>query len=133
MNNSSDKHENSQDSGRLETIISWLLIAGVVMSLVLEITGIVLYQRQFGNIAISSDNFVFIHGMNFFTFIAGLFHPNFDGTSLLLMTAGLVVLMLTPFIRVLVSVIYFGRVKDAKYVLITLFVLVIITISLATH
>ena len=52
---------------------------------------------------------------------------------ILLMIAGIVVLILTPFIRIIVSVVYFGREKNWKYVFITLFVLLVITLSLTLH
>jgi len=56
-----------------------------------------------------------------------------NGSAILFMTAGIMVLILTPYIRVIASVIYFGWEKNFKYVLITLFVLVVVTLSLALH
>jgi len=49
------------------------------------------------------------------------------------MTAGLVILILTPFLRVILSVFYFALKKDFKYVIITVFVLLALTISLLLH
>ncbi len=49
------------------------------------------------------------------------------------MTAGVIVLMLTPYLRVVLSAAYFAWEKDAKYVLITLFVLIVLTLSLVLH
>jgi len=43
---------------------------------------------------------------------------------------GIVVLMLTPYVRVLASVLYFGLVRNPKYLLITFFVLIVLTASL---
>ena len=43
---------------------------------------------------------------------------------------GIVVLMLTPYVRVVASVLYFGLAKNPKYLLITLFVLLVLTASL---
>ena len=42
-------------------------------------------------------------------------------------------MILTPFVRVIVSAMYFAWKRDARYVLITAFVLVALTISLALH
>jgi uncharacterized membrane protein len=49
------------------------------------------------------------------------------------MTLGIAVLILTPYSRVLLSVLYFFWERDFKFCLITLFVLVILTLSLAAH
>jgi uncharacterized membrane protein len=47
------------------------------------------------------------------------------------MSVGVVILILTPYVRVLMSVLYFAWEKNTKYILITLFVLLLLTISLA--
>lgn len=119
---------------KLETAISYVLIIGVIISLMLEIIGMVLYFRQYGNLSISGDTGVFLRGNDFFSFIYDMLTGRqANGTAIMLMTSGLVVLMLTPFVRVLTSVIFFGQMKNLKYVWITLFVLVVITINLALH
>jgi len=119
---------------KLETGISYLLIAGVIISLLLEIVGVILLYNTFGSLAISRDAGMYIRGSDFFTFMLEEFqgkHP--QGSAVHLMTAGIIVLILTPYIRLIASVFYFGWKKNIKYVLITLFVLVVITISLALH
>jgi uncharacterized membrane protein len=123
----------SGDSG-LETGISYLLIIGVIISLILEIAGMVLFYLSNHSLTILQDGSVFIRGRDFFTFIVDQFggnHP--QGIGLQLMTIGIIVLILTPFIRLVASVIYFGWEKNLKYVIITLFVLVVITLSLILH
>ena len=119
---------------RLETAISWLLIIGVIISLTLEIAGIAIYYHAFGQLSISTDQSMFIQGKNFFAFIYDQFRSGQGGSAAArLMTAGIVVLILTPFVRVVVSVFYFAREKNLKYVVITLFVLIVLTISLLKH
>ena len=119
---------------RFEVAISYLLMAGVVTSLVLEIVGIALFRRFFGGFAISEEKIMFLHGKNFFDFMASLFRGETEGTwGLFLMTLGVVILVLTPYARVVMSVLYFAWVKNIKYVLITLFVLVVLSLSLAVH
>jgi uncharacterized membrane protein len=119
---------------RLETAISWVLIVGVVLSSLLELAGFALYFVRHGNLEISQDPSVFIRGSNFFSFLFDEITPQHTGDiAIILMSLGLAVLMLTPFVRVLFSVIFFGRVRDFKYVWITLFVLVVLTVSLALH
>ena len=41
--------------------------------------------------------------------------------------------MITPYMRVVASVIYFGAARNVKYIVITTFVLVILTASLLVH
>jgi uncharacterized membrane protein len=117
---------------RLETVISWLLIVGVIVSLLLEIAGVALYYRSYHQLAISQDPSVFIQGKNFFTFIYDQFRSG-HGSAVRMMTAGLIILILTPYLRVIVSAIYFSREKNFKYVVITLFVLIVLTITLIKH
>jgi len=118
----------------LEIVISYLLIAGVITSLLLEIAGVILFYRTFGNLALQYGSSVKVQGHDFFSFINNLVHGRFaGGAAIQLMTAGIVVLLLTPFLRVLFSVLYFVWERNFKYVVITLFVLVVLTISLTLH
>ena len=119
---------------RFEMTLSYLLMAGVVSSLVLEIVGIALFRRFFGGFAISEEQAMFLHGKNLFDFMGNLFRGEIGDTSgLFLMTLGIIILILTPYARVVMSVLYFAWVKNIKYVLITLFVLVVLSLSLAVH
>jgi len=119
---------------KLETGISYLLIGGVTVSLLLEIVGIIILYHSHGHLAISQDTSMFIQGHDFFSFIYEQFQEkHMNGSAILFMTAGIMVLILTPYFRVIASVIYFGWEKNFKYVLITLFVLVVVTLSLALH
>ncbi|MCR4394254.1 MAG: DUF1634 domain-containing protein [Dehalococcoidales bacterium] len=119
---------------RLDSVISYILIIGLVASLILIITGLILYCLQ-GNLEIQLEKpEVYIQGNNFFTFLGGLLSGSFQtNTAIFFMTLGIAVLILTPFIRVLASVFYFVVIRDAKYIAITLFVLIVLTISLALH
>ena len=119
---------------KLETAISYLLILGVVISLFLEIIGLILFFRSYSNLNILENSVAFIRGENFFSFVRTLFQwENMQNSALLFMTLGLIVLILTPYIRVIMSVIYFAWKKNSKYVLMTLFVLITLTVSLALH
>ena len=120
---------------RLETTISYLLIIGVVLSLALEIAGIAIFYRSHGNLDILlQDKAMFIQGRNFFSFLYQLFAEEpMQNTGVFLMTLGVAVLILTPFVRVIASAIYFAWKRDSRYVLITAFVLVALTVSLALH
>jgi len=120
---------------RLETVISYLLIAGVVVSLVLIVTGMVLFYLTYGQMNILlSDKDMFVQGNNFFNFIYRLVTGQYAvNNAVLFILLGIVVLLLTPFLRVVASVIYFAWRKEPRYVLITVFVLVVMTLSLALH
>jgi uncharacterized membrane protein len=92
------------------------------------------YYGSYGNLSVSEDSSVFIRGRNFFRFVYRLFSGEYtQNCTLLFMTLGVVLLMLTPYLRVVTSVVYFAWRRDFKYVLITAFVLAILTISLAFH
>ena len=119
---------------QLETIISYVLIIGVIFSMIIISTGIALYYRTYGNVQISQSPAVFINGQNFFAFIINEI-PHFMGSmnALTFITIGLIILILTPYVRAITSAIYFAWEKHYKYVLITLFVLIVLTISLILH
>ena len=122
------------DESKLEAIISILLAVGVIVSVVLEVIGIALYFGAYGNVEVSESSNVFITGENFFAFIVKEIQGIFiSENALLFMTLGIIVLILTPYIRAITSCIYFGWEKNVRYVLITLFVIVVLTISLILH
>ncbi len=128
------KEHGSVGESKLETIISYLLIIGVATSVTFEAIGIALYFGAYGNLQVSDAPNVFITGENFFAFIAATVQNLFvSENALLFMTVGIIVLILTPFIRAITSCIYFAWEKNSKYVVITLFVLAVLTISLILH
>ncbi len=119
---------------KLEVIISYLLIIGVVSAVILEVIGLVLYFGAFGNLQYSQAPKVYITGDNFFAFAATQIQNLFiSENAVLFMTLGIVVLILTPYTRAIASLTYFAWEGNYKYVLITLFVIVVLTISLALH
>jgi uncharacterized membrane protein len=123
---------NSED--RFDRAIGYVLITGVVISLLVEAIGMVLYHLSYGHFNISGERTLFIHGRNFFDFTIELFKGDYAGKkAVFLMSLGVVILVLTPYVRVLMSVLYFAWEKNTKYILITLFVLVLLTISLAAQ
>ena len=119
---------------KLETGISYLLTIGVAASLFLEVIGLTLFYGFYANLNILENSFAFVQGQNFFSFVSTLLQGDHtQNTAFLFMTTGLVVLILTPYVRVITSVIYFAWKKNRIYVLVTLFVLIILTFSLALH
>jgi uncharacterized membrane protein len=126
----------ARDTGKvtIETPISYILICGVIVSLILEVIGIVLFYRTFHSTAVSQEPAMFVRGEDFFTFLADLFRQKTTQTpGIRLMTLGIAFLILTPYLRAVLSVIYFAVEKNLKYFVITIFVLMILTFSLALH
>ena len=114
----------------LEVIMSYVLIAGVVVSLVVESYGLYLYYITTHGLDVAPA--WSLSGRNFFADAINLF-ASLEGNAanpFAVMAAGIVVLMLTPYIRVLSSVAFYGTEKDAKYSLITILVLMVLTLSL---
>jgi uncharacterized membrane protein len=119
---------------RLDRIIIGLLITGVMVSILLEIIGIVLFCHSHGSLTISSETTAFIHGRDL-SFLAHHLSTMVgkQGIDIFFMTLGIIVLIMTPFIRVIVSIAYFAIERDIKFFFITLFVFVVLLISLLIH
>jgi uncharacterized membrane protein len=117
----------------LERVISNLLLIGVIASLLLEISGIILYYRTYHTLAVSFDAIFNLQGHNFFSYLLGLLNGGSSGAAIKLMTLGVIALVLTPFFRVVLSVLFFAWGRNLRYVFITIFVLVVLTFSLTKH
>lgn len=122
------------DESRLEIAISYLLAGGVVTSLFLEIIGMVSFYHIYGHLHITEKKEMFIRGEDFFRLIYGLLEGNYGQKgTVFLMTLGITILILTPYVRVILSVLYFAWRKNIKYMLITVVVLMVLTTSLLFH
>ena len=127
-----NRPDNSED--KFEKVISYLLMTGVVLSILLEVVGVVMFYHAYGNLNISQQPGMFIKGHDFFSFIYQQIQNRSTTTpALLFMIAGIVVLILTPYIRVIASFLCFSWQKNWKYVIFTLFVLIVVTLSLTLH
>lgn len=121
----------SRDPVRLEKAISWILIVGVLASLAFESFGLILNFLQSGDLSISFTPAWHANSRDFFSFVYSTATSTLAvPTAINLVSLGVILLMLTPYVRVAVSVAYFGFIKDARYFGITLLVLAIITASL---
>jgi uncharacterized membrane protein len=94
-----------------------------------------MFYYHYGHLnVLLEDKEVFIQGRNFFSFLYQSFvGESRQNTGILFMTLGIATLILTPFVRVIASALYFAWRRDIKYVLITAFVLIALTVSLALH
>jgi uncharacterized membrane protein len=111
------------------SLVGYILLTGVLLSVALLSVSLVWRWVRVGSLRFEH----LIVGMNFFEFISSTlrqmasraFRPR------LFLNMGIGVLMLTPFVRVLASVIYFAFVEhNWKYTLFTGFVLGVLTYSL---
>jgi uncharacterized protein len=127
----------AETSGRKKTIrqqdmdllIGYLLLYGVLLSLALITAGLAWRYFRTGNAWLDYQ----ISGMNLFQFVVEEFKltAHAELRPRLLVNLGIAVLMLTPFIRVAASVVYFLAVlKNWKYTVFTLIVLVVLSYSL---
>ena len=124
----------NKNNSKIEVILSCIFITGVAASLLLMAAGMILLYLESGSFNISREPSMFIQGNNFFNFILDIFKGRGpENTALLLLTIGTIILMLTPFIRVVASLIYFIWIRDKKYIFITLVVLIILIITLSLH
>ena len=127
---------------KLESTISYVLIGGVVLSMILITIGLLSYYVPRG---LSAQPHVTtkwqMGGSNFFAFIDNFISQlsssasttHFPSNAIKIMALGLVILIIIPFVRVFASVIFFGLSRDYKYFLITSFVLITLTVSLVAH
>ena len=128
---SSPTVESAQEWRQLEmdVLVGYILLGGVLLSMALIIAGLLWKYIQTGGVRLEYE----LAGMNLFQFVVSEIHLAAVGQirPRLLINMGIVVLMLTPFFRVLASVVYFLAVlKNWKYMVFTLFVLLVLTGSL---
>ncbi len=125
-------------------MISYILIGGTIISLVLISTGLIIYYMPKG--IESTPHFTMkwqMSGNNLFAYVTSLiskFHflsnsapSSFNINAIKIMALGLITLIMTPYVRVVASIIFFSLTKNFKYVFVTGFVLLILTISLIMH
>ncbi len=113
----------------MESLVGYILLTGVLLSVALLVVGFVWRWVRVGNLRFEHA----IVGMNFFEFILSTLQQ-MSSQALrprLFLNMGIAVLMLTPFVRVLASVFYFAFVEhNWKYTFFTGFVLSVLTYSL---
>ncbi len=122
------------ESRDLESLISAILMIGVFASLLVEIAGLGYYITSRGSLEVDFSSNWQTSGKDFFAYGWGTLTSLAQGANPIgLMALGIVMLMITPYVRVLTSVVYFGVRRNPKYALMSLFVLAVLTFSLATH
>jgi uncharacterized membrane protein len=108
---------------RMDLLISYVLRGGVTLSAGLLILGALLYYARVFSAGTPAHPPPFPHTL------AGVFHGLAQGDPLAILSLGLLVLLLTPVARVVVSILAFARERDRLYVAITTLVLLILLVS----
>lgn len=111
--------------------ISWILRIGVSLSVVFEASGLLLNYLETGSSTLVLTDAWRIRGGDFFDFAYSAGGSLFTGlNAFALVSTGIVILMLTPYLRVLAAVVYYAVERDWKYVAITSTVFTLITVAL---
>jgi uncharacterized membrane protein len=113
----------------IEAFVGHTLLVGVLLSLALIVAGMVWHWVLTGHLRFEYS----VVGMNLFQFVLADVRRLTSGgiQPQLAISAGIAVLMLTPYVRVLTSVLYFALIEhNWKYTLFTAFVLGVLTHSL---
>ena len=115
----------------LEIGISWILRAGVAVSLLFETVGLLLNYINTGQTSLTLSDQWIARGGNFFGFISSVLGSLAKGADPVSITGlGIAVLVLTPYFRIIAAVVYYVAVKDWNFVAITAAVFGIITLGL---
>lgn len=113
----------------MEVLVGYILLVGVLLSMALIAVGVVWNWLATGQLGLEYS----ITGMNLFDFVQndigqaaqGVFRPR------LLVNLGMATLMLTPYVRVFASMVYFAFAeRNWKYTGFTAFVFSVLTYSL---
>lgn len=112
----------------MEAFVGYILLGGVLLSAGLAGAGLIWHWAATGTLGLTYS----IGRMNLYQFVvADIRQVSHDAVSPhLLVSLGVAALMLTPYARVLVSMLYFALVeRNGKYTVFTAFVLAVLTYS----
>ncbi|QQL48690.1 DUF1634 domain-containing protein [Mucilaginibacter ginkgonis] len=108
----------------MQRIIGLVLRAGVILSISVVFIGGLVYLHRHGSEAVDYHKFIgvpeFVHSLS------GIIHGIFNGRGRAVIQMGIILLIITPIVRIIFSAIGFVLEKDWLYVGITLAVLIII-------
>lgn len=123
------------EGGRLpESVIGYVLIGGLIVSILAETLGIATYYAQSGGFNFDFSSQWQMAGPDFFSYSyellgsAGIFEA-----PIALMALGVVLLMLTSYLRVFATMLHFAFARNWRYTGISLFLFAVLTITLLVH
>ncbi len=116
----------------METLVGYLLMIGVLLSMALIVAGLVWHWLSANNLelnyTLSGINLLKLTGEDIHQLVSGAVKPE------ILINSGIIVLLLTPYFRVLASLLFFAAVeRNLKYTMFTGFVFAVLTYSLFLH
>lgn len=113
----------------MEAVVGYILLVGVLLSMALIAAGVIWHWLTTGRPGVAYS----ISGMNMFGFVIADLRQAYAGAvgPRLLVNLGIAVLMLTPYVRVFASMLYFAFVaRNLKYTVFTAFVFSVLSYSL---
>ena len=112
----------------METLIGYILLIGVLVSIALLLIGTAWHWLATGTLRLDYT----IRSMNLWDFLITSLRSISDGASSpkTVINLGISVLLLTPYVRVLASMIFFLVERNWKYSVFTFFVFGVLTYSL---
>jgi uncharacterized membrane protein len=113
----------------MDRLVGYILLIGVLVSLLLVLAALIWRWKETGNVEFDYE----LTGMSLFQLMVEEIRQAAEGAlrPRLFLSLGIIALMLTPYIRVLASMVYFmAALKNWKYSLFTAFVLATLTYSL---
>ena len=120
--------QSSWTDERVEKLLGTLLLTGVMISGLVVLIGGVLYLLRYGRDPVHYENFDPQQASLHSIVEVGKFALHGDGRAII--EIGLLLLIATPVMRVVFSMVAFALEKDRLYVVLTLIVLVILLLSL---
>jgi uncharacterized membrane protein len=113
----------------IEALVGYILLVGLLTSVALLLIGLSWHWWSTGTLQLDYS----LGGMNLFRFIVTEMELFVHGTisPRMVVSLGITVLLLTPYLRVLASVLYFALAEhNIKYTCFTCFVLAVLSYSL---
>ena len=120
--------QSSWNDERVEKMLGMLLLSGVIISGLVVLAGGVLYILRYGREPVHYENFDAQRAS--LRTVIGVGKYAVHGDPRAIIQIGLLLLIATPVMRVVLSMIAFALEKDRLYVVLTLIVLVILLLSL---
>ncbi len=114
---------------KMDSLVGYILLVGVLASIAFLAIGVIWHYVNTGKIGLDYS----IQGMNLFQFIVSEFRlvTEFQLRPRLFVNLGIATLMLTPYVRVIASMIFFAfEEKNYKYTAFTAVVFAVLTYSL---
>lgn len=108
----------------LQTLVGNILRYGVLASLCIVFIGLIIYLSHARAEVVHFSTFT-KKDFNFLAFFSGILH----GDSLSIIALGVLLLILTPIMRVIFAIIGFHKEKDLRYTIVSVIVLLVIIIS----